>query len=144
MSTLRDKTRRLDCNLIKQNVYVRDFVAPYDSFVEPVSQYPELKREDTQFGFEEKVVVSDYPITPESVNSYAETADYRNNLQEALNSPSRGKGLGDIRDLQELQNLDTSVIRERLAALNAALASRIEAKTETVETVKKEVEEDGE
>lgn len=138
MSVSQNKTRRLECNLIKQNVYVRDFVAPYDVPVELVSQYPELKREDTQFGFEEKVVVSDYPITPETVNSYAETADYRNNLQEALNSPSRGKGLGDIRDLQDLQNLDTSVIRERLASLNAVLASKTEVKKET--EIKKEGE----
>lgn len=142
MSASQNKTRRLECNLIKQNVYVRDFVAPYDAPVKTVSQYPELKRENSQFGFEEKVVVSDYPITPESVNSYAETADYRNNLQEALNSPSRGKGLGDIRDLQDLQNLDTSVIRERIEALNAVLVSKALAESET--KVESEIKKDGE
>lgn len=118
------KCVRLHTNMLAQNVYVRDCVRAVDLGLPPCIQYPELERKDTDFGFEERVVIRDYPITPESVSSFAETADYKNNLVEALNAPSRGKGLGDIRDIQDLQNMDSFEIQKRITELQKVLAQK--------------------
>lgn len=127
-----NKCRRLETNLLAQNVYVRDVVLPLNVNTGRVKTYPELERVDSDFGFEEKVVERDYPITPESVSSYAETADYRNNLQQALNMPARGKNLGDVRDAQHLSDLDSSEISARIALLQEVLSKKQEVEQKPV------------
>lgn len=127
-----EKCKRLQSNLLQQNVYIRDCSPVKEVSVPAVSSYPELERKETQYGFEEKVVQRDYPITPEYVNSFAETADYKNNLSEAMNAPPRGKGLGDLRDVQELQNMDSVEISRRIAELQKVLSQKSVPVSESV------------
>lgn len=131
---------RLQSNLLQQNIYIRDCARASDVETSVCEKYPELERRDTDCGFEERVVSRDYPITPESLNSFAETADYKNNLVEAMHAPSRGKGLGDIRDMQDLQNMDSVEIRNRIASLQKVLVQKESVSADTSTNTKKEGE----
>lgn len=94
---------KIKMNLIQQDVYAvfsddlyiddRDFLQK-----EYVSQDEIV--EDS--GIKIKRTVQEYPITPESVNSYADGTNYRNDLSAAANRPSPGHNVGDVAALQEL------------------------------------------
>lgn len=67
--------------------------------------YESLEKVDLPSGYVQTIVEKDYPITKESVTSFADGADYKNDpLQAIANAPQR-VNLGDITQAQEfLQN----------------------------------------
>lgn len=67
--------------------------------------YESLEKVDLPSGYVQTIVEKDYPITRESVTSFADGADYKNDpLQAIANAPQR-VNLGDITQAQEfLQN----------------------------------------
>lgn len=98
-------------NLIQQNVYLRDVrrVSDDTSHVEPPVVYPELVSELTSDGFKQVMVSRDYPITRESVKSYADSVDYKQNLGDVPRVSA--ENLGDITEIQRIvSTMDSSSV----------------------------------
>ena len=75
--------------------------------------YHELVREVKPEGVIETMREMPYPHTVESVKSYAEAADYRNDPAAAIYKASQNprKNLGDITATQELLKMDSQAAR---------------------------------
>lgn len=112
MSAKKNPTRRVRCNLLEAEVYVRYPVCLIDG--KPVRQYCELQEIPCANGVIENYVAVDYPITPESVNSYADSADYKKNPDIVMQAVPR-QNLGDISEVQKVLANDMSAMREMLA-----------------------------
>lgn len=110
------KTKRVLSNLIAQDCYIRDccaldelheVVAPgvYTTLIEKVVNT------DKGTSYEQEFVEVPYPITPESVNSYVDSADYHRDPVGAVLSSSPRKNLGDITAFQDVVNMDSDAAR---------------------------------
>lgn len=92
---------------IKQNIFRRQCLA-VNECVNVV--------QDKKYFFSEKtmlpngqiftIVEKDYPITPESVASYADAADYRNDPTQAIANATQRVNLGDISEAQKFVDGD--------------------------------------
>lgn len=60
-----------------------------------------FERKALSNGFVEEVVEKDYPINSESVTSYVESSDYRNDPAQAIANAPKRVNLGDISQVQE-------------------------------------------
>lgn len=79
---------------------------------EPEKKYKTIDRVNLPNGYYDTVVEKDYPINSDSVTSYADGADYRNDpLQAIANAPKR-VNLGDVTQLQDfVQNDPQNAVR---------------------------------
>lgn len=66
-----------------------------------LSKYYSLEREELPTGYQENVIEKDYPINSESVSSYIESSDYRNDPAQAIANAPKRVNLGDISGVQE-------------------------------------------
>uniref|UniRef100_A0AAU8B6Z4 Capsid protein n=1 Tax=Dulem virus 176 TaxID=3145653 RepID=A0AAU8B6Z4_9VIRU len=109
-------------NLIKQNCFLRDIVqfrGETDSPVNP-EKFVSVDTITTDSGVEVQASVLDFPITKESVNSYADAVNYRTS-PEARFVP-HGANLGDISAFQRLSaSGDLSGLRSELVALKSRM-----------------------
>lgn len=96
--------RKVKFNLIQQNVYVRENASEVveDKQNYGVKTYESIDEVVTSDGVELRRTVQEYPITPESVNSYIESSNYKNNIEQALNASPRGQNIGDVAALQDI------------------------------------------
>lgn len=95
--------RKVKMNLIDQVVYICPFLSPYDEKNDYlISSYSSQDEVLTDSGIEIKRSVQDYPITPESVNSYADGTNYRNDINAAVSRSAPGGNLGDVASIQAL------------------------------------------
>lgn len=118
------KTKRVLSNLIQQDVYVRDCRPAEDlASVRARNCYYSLDEVVVPTGVELRETCHDYPITPESVDSYLESSDYRNDIQSAMSMPSRGCGLGDVSLMQEILAMDSADARRFVSELQTRLDS---------------------
>lgn len=101
---------RVKCNLLQAEVYVR-FPVRVCGDGTKCRRYVELQEIPTQNGVVEHYVELDYPITAESVNSYADSADYRKN-PEVIRQAVPRQNLGDISEVQKLLREDMSALRD--------------------------------
>lgn len=101
---------RVKCNLLQAEVYVRYPVRVCGDGTK-CRKYVELQEVPTQNGFVEHYVELDYPITADSVNSYADSADYRKN-PEVIRQAVPRQNLGDISEVQKLLREDMSSLRD--------------------------------
>lgn len=129
-------------NGIRQNCYVRDVLSTESSYIsdtKKITKYGSLERKQLPNGFTEQVEERDYPITSDSVTSYADGADYRNDpLQAIANAPKR-VNLGDVTEVQKfVQNDPQNAVRvfrdvlSRLEKYNASVKESVNAPTPTV------------
>lgn len=132
--TLKDMKPARVCGS-RQNCYVCDTASPtFDSrHIKPETKFPSLDRKHLPNGFTEEVVEKDYPINSDSVTSYADGADYRNDpLQAIVNAPKR-VNLGDVTEVQRFIQEDPQnsarVFRDVVAKLR-----EYEAKTKAGQT----------
>lgn len=86
-----------------------------------------MEKKDLPNGYVQELVEKDYPITSESVTSYADGADYRNDPAQAVaNAPAR-VNLGDITEAQKfLDNPQNFIktfneVKEKLASYVATI-----------------------
>lgn len=91
---------------IPQNVFVlrqrKDFsTIPTNLEYAVQEKYPSLERKNLSNGYTEEVVIKDYPINPDSVTSYADAADYRNDPLQAIAQAPKRVNLGDISEVQQ-------------------------------------------
>lgn len=118
------KTKRLQCNLLQQNVYVRDISLPFDEQNDyRVDKFVSMDFVDEPGVSREVVTEHDYPITPDSVNSYADSCNYK---LDPLGSQSRGSfglNLGDVTFMQKLMSMDSSERNSYLSDLRSRLSS---------------------
>lgn len=112
-------------NSIRQNCYVLGTRTASAGTIssEPEKKYQTIERVNLPNGYYDTVVEKDYPINSESVTSYADGADYRNDpLQAIANAPKR-VNLGDLTQLQEFVQSDPQnavrVFRDVLSRLEA-------------------------
>lgn len=129
----------IETNLIQQNCFIKiankssDEMKPFCH-----TQYFELQRKTVSNGIVEDLVAVDYPINPESVKSYADSSDYRNDPNGALAKSVKKTNLGDVTQAQEAIKLDTQqakdIYNKVLSEVKAEIAKQSAVKsTEEVE-----------
>lgn len=126
-------------NLLRQNCFVLDSVSEASTPHSDRANNNDRYSSKTYVNCSEKTVADGlkiefvdvpYEITPESVKSYSQSADYHNNLQEVLSNPKPVKpGLKNVSELQHLLNSDPSVARELYSQLQARFGSSSAAQT---------------
>lgn len=100
-------------NLIKQNCYIKTATMSIDTHSPYVQKkYYELQRKTVANGIIEELVEVDYPISPDTVKSYADSADYRRDPFGAVASATPRKNLGDITEAQKASQIDTEMAKE--------------------------------
>lgn len=105
-TTLEEIKRPILINGIPQNVYAlrlnKDYtVIPSHLKNTTVKTYNSLERKALPNGYCEEVQRKDYPINSDSVSSYIESSDYRNDPAQAIANAPKRVNLGDISQVQE-------------------------------------------
>lgn len=94
-------------NGIQQNCYkldCRNAIGVKPLPTQETKKYYALEEKQLPNGFVQELVEKDYPINSDSVSSYLETSDFRNDpLQAIANAPKR-VNLGDISEVQQFIN----------------------------------------
>ena len=119
----RSDPRPVKSNLLLNNCFLQDVLPPKDIHRgNKEHKYYELVREVKQHGVIETMREMPYPHTVDSVKSYAEAADYRNDPASAIYLASKNprKNLGDIRETQNILGLDSQAARALYEALGKA------------------------
>lgn len=115
------KNNKIISNLLQQNCYVRDVARADDLRSSDVrSKFSSIDEIVTSKGVELKRVVLDYPITPQYVQSFVDSSDYKRDPLQAISNAPKRSNLGDISDIQKL---DISSIKGYIAELNAKIDS---------------------
>lgn len=121
------RCRRVNSHLLQQNCFIRDCVSSCSSEpLEKCSSYLSIDEVSTPKGVELRETVNPYPITPQYVNSFADSSDYRRDPVSAINNASKRINLGDITQIQDVASMDSSQARslyEQLSKRFAAAAS---------------------
>lgn len=103
---LEEEKRPILINGIPQNVFAlrqkKDFsVIPAHLKNTTIKKYNTLERKALPNGFCEELQRKDYPINSDSVSSYVESSDYRNDPAQAIANAPKRVNLGDISQVQE-------------------------------------------
>lgn len=122
-----NKSSRVQSNLLQQNCFVRDVSRAVDlkSDDTPVS-YVSIDEEVTPSGTKVEFNSYPYPITPQYVNSFVDSSDYRRDPANAVANGVKKSNFGDVRSLQSLSQMDTDSQR----ALYEELSSKFNKKTD--------------
>ena len=130
--------RPIRSNLLLSNCFLQDTVLPKDIHRgNKDHKYFELVREVKPQGIIETMREMPYPHTVESVKSYAEAADYRNDPASAIYQASRNprKNLGDLRETQSILGLDSQAAQALYESLKQVFEkAKQEPKQESVES----------
>lgn len=127
----------LKTNLLQQNCFVSDMCRGVVPTHLDNSKYVSLDEVTTEKGIELRETVNDYPITPEYVDSFAESADYKSDVAGAIAKGSSRPNLGDISSMQKVLSMDT----EQARALYTQLSERFAQKStpqSSVDTINKD------
>lgn len=120
---------KIRSNILMQDVYIREnslaACRTVDTARSPV-EYDSLDRvpcEKSPLGFEDKITKQSYPITPEYVASFSNSADYHSDVSAAMtaSASSAGKNLGDVRAMQDVNSMDSSQLSELLTSVERRL-----------------------
>lgn len=123
--------RAVPSSLLKQNCYLRDVtVDSCSEHTPPSPTYPSLDEVVQEDGIKLVYTEQPYPVTPESVNSYVESADYRRDPTGAIANAKPRQNLGDITELQKVDSMDM----DSAMALYEKLSKRIQEATKSVES----------
>ncbi|WGL31050.1 hypothetical protein [Dipodfec virus UOA04_Rod_682] len=120
------KLKRVQSNLLQQNVFIRDSVPAFDArryagkYDVPL-YYDELEEVSENNGIKHRIVKREYPITPEYVDSQAESCDYKLDPAGAIANAPKRQNLGDITDAQSIQGFSA----QELENLRAYLAKDV-------------------
>lgn len=116
--------RCIRSHVLGDRVFLLPIVPPYDKRTEyrPKKYQVAAPVRDDQGRKVVQVVEREYPITPETVKSYAESADYHTDPLSAAAAAAANprKSLGDIRDLQKVASMDSAQFLELARRMNAA------------------------
>ncbi|UPW41136.1 hypothetical protein [Sigmofec virus UA08Rod_5397] len=119
-------------NLLEQDVFFRDSCpVEFDNRDYLQDTYSEVERVSTDCGFRDELVERPYEITPDYVNSFADSCDYRVDPLNA--SRCSGRNLGDLTGIQDLLGDDSSALRARISELQTILNERLDPLSKKVE-----------
>lgn len=90
----------------RQRVYIQESVPAQQKHIPQQKTEVVSERVDLPTGFYEQLVEREYPINSETVSSYADTADYRNDPFGAVAQAPKRINLGDITGVQDFVNGD--------------------------------------
>lgn len=124
------KFDKVNCNLMQAEIYARNSMLCKSCANYAKKQYVELQTRTTANGIVQERVHVDYPITPEYVKSFAQSADYHNDPAAAMAMPPRGKNLGDITGLQEVLSKDMESARALYGQLKQVFETAQTAQTQ--------------
>lgn len=112
------KSKPVVTNLIKQNCFVRDVVLPVTHCKKYQTQFVSCDEINDSDGVKVVESVHDYPITPEYVNSFAASSDYRSDVVGVIQNSPKRQNLGDLSNISELlsSGADLRPLYEQLAA----------------------------
>lgn len=120
---MKKECRLIPTNLLPKNCFLSDTVTAKDLHTEyKEKQYFELQRKTVPNGIVEELTQVPYSITPETVKSYADSADYHVDPVGAVMRGGQKKNLGDVSAIQKVMNMDS----QEAAAFYRALKQRIE------------------
>lgn len=138
------KFKPVKFGMIQANVYQLDTCESCPVEVDSAMKYESLVRTQTDCGYEERVEEFDYPITPESVNSYLDSCDYKSDPLGNLARSSARQNLGDVSDIQNIASMDMdtarAMYRELLAKLSTAEKNKVSSSVEMKDKNEKEGE----
>lgn len=99
-----DFKNKLHCNLLMQDVFCRDVVAFKKDIKNDylIKSYRSQDRVVEDSCVKDKISIQEYPITPESVNSFQDCTNYKLDVDSAVSASPRGKNLGDVSAVQQL------------------------------------------
>lgn len=101
---------------VKQNCYLTDIRPIPLSTPRPnvtQTEFTELVDKQLPNGFVQEMVSRTYPINAESVSSYIESSDYRNDPAQAIANAPKRVNLGDISEVQEfIKNNPTQAVSQ--------------------------------
>lgn len=98
-----DEKKRISVFGIRQNCYRFCGGRVSDVTLSPnktQKKYTILERKTLPNGYVDEMVERDYPINSESVTSYADSADYRNDPAQAVANAPKRVNLGDLTEAQ--------------------------------------------
>lgn len=130
--------RPLKTNLLQQNCYVRDVTVNSSSNGVSVDSFESVDEVVTEKGVELVYSTNDYPITPQSVNSYVDSVDYRRDPVAAVANGHQRQNLGDITDVQKIAAMDMESARALYAQLSEKLGKVSKQEPVKQESVKQE------
>lgn len=134
--------RCIRSHVLGDRVFLLPIVPPYDKRTEyhPKMYQVAVPVRDEQGRKVVKVIEREYPITPETVKSYAQSADYHTDPASAAAAAAANprKSLGDIRDIQKVASMDSAQFLELARRMNAA-AEEIQKKAAAAAAAAKEV-----
>lgn len=105
--------KKIVTNLLQQNCYIRESVPNVNNFTDYGDKvYNSLVEKPTKNGFEVKIEAFPYPITPQYVNSFVDSADYRRDPANAIANAPKRTNLGDVTELQSVVNMDFTTARK--------------------------------
>ncbi|WGL31098.1 hypothetical protein [Dipodfec virus UOA04_Rod_718] len=117
-------SKKVFSKLLQQNVYLSDTRQAEDlAAAQPHYTYTSVDEVTVADGIQIRETENSYDITPETVNSYVDSCDYRTDMYAATQQPPRGRNLGDVASLQNVMDMDLeqaqtlySQLKQRFAA----------------------------
>lgn len=110
--------------ILRQNCFRREQVD--HSLQLPIrrqpGEYVELVRHMQPDGIKEVYESKEYPITPEYVASFAVSTDYKKDSSVIRPMSELSPGIGDIREIQRISNMDTMEIERLTKQYNEAVS----------------------
>lgn len=122
-SVKKNKVIPIPTNLIKQNCFIRECVRS-DSSLSVPSSYVSCDEVTESDGIKIQYTEHDYPITPDSVNSYVDSSDYRRDPVGAVARGHHLRNLGDVSAMQEVSNMDMQSARVLYNTLSKVFSSK--------------------
>lgn len=123
---------RMQSNLLQQNCFVRDVCRKVDlKSVNSETTYDSIDEKVTDKGLEIEHNSYPYPITPQYVNSFVDSSDYRRDPANAIANGVKRQNLGDISAVQQVFKMDTVTAR----ALFAELSKKFSVQSQTAPAV---------
>lgn len=133
------KNKPLVTNTLAQNVFVRDTRPAFDRKSKEAHRvYFELQETETDDGISLKLEAVDYPITPDYVQSFVDSTNYKRDPAGAVASAPRRQNLGDITEMQRAKEMDSAAIREVYKKICDLALKQAAAKAEPKAEPKKE------
>lgn len=123
MSKEKNICREIGGHILRQNCFRRECVdhALQSPIRRQPAEYVELVRHTQPDGIKEVYEKKEYPITPEYVSSFAVSTDYKKDNSLIRPVSELSPGLGDVRDIQRMADMDSMEIERLTKQYNEAV-----------------------
>lgn len=137
--------REIGGHILRQNCFRRECVD--HTLQSPIrrqpAEYVELVRRMQSDGIKEVYEKKEYPITPQYVSSFAVSTDYKKDNSIIRPMSELLPGLGDVRDIQRMADMDSMEIERLTKQYNEAVSKLKQKLTQNKAAGTQSVEEGG-